>query len=45
MSSASFPNDDAIVRLVGSILMEQNDEWAAMRARYMDAGNDRPHQR
>ncbi len=30
-----FPNDDAIVRLVGSILMEQNDEWAFQRARYM----------
>ena len=30
-----FPNDDAVVKLIGALLLEQNDEWATQRARYM----------
>jgi transposase-like protein len=30
-----FPNEDAITRLVGAILLKQNDEWAVRCARYM----------
>jgi putative transposase len=30
-----FPNEDAITRLIGSLLLEQNDEWAVQRGRYM----------
>ena len=29
-----FPNDDVIVRLVGALMLETNDEWAVAR-RYM----------
>ena len=27
-----FPNEDAIVRLIGAILLERNDEWRANTA-------------
>ena len=30
-----FPNQAAAVRLIGAILLEQSDEWATQRSRYM----------
>jgi putative transposase len=30
-----FPNEAAITRLIGAILLEQSDEWATQRSRYM----------
>ena len=29
------PREEAIIRFVGAILLEQNDEWAMQRGRYM----------
>ena len=30
-----LPNQAAVTRLIGALLLEQNNEWAVQRARYM----------
>lgn len=30
-----LPNEDAVTRLIGALLLERNDEWAVQRARYV----------
>ena len=37
-----FPNEAAITRLVGAILLDQHDEWVAQGRRYMGVETD-PH--
>jgi putative transposase len=35
-----FPNEDAITRLIGALLLEQNDEWARSARSLHEPGND-----
>ena len=35
-----FPSEAAIRRLVGTILAEQNDEWAVQRAKHVTLDTD-----
>ncbi len=37
-----FPTQDAIIRLAGAILREQNDDWAVQRARYVSLATIAP---
>ena len=40
-----FPNEAAVIRLIGALLLEQNDEWATQRARYMTLETIAPYER
>ena len=40
-----FPNEEAVVRLIGALLLEQNDEWAVPARALHEPGNYRPVER
>jgi hypothetical protein len=37
-----FQNEAAVTRLIGALLLEQNDEWAVQHARYMTLETNTP---